>query len=589
MFKSLRFMSAFCQITPFHVIIWGDHNLISNRRGHLKHRCMFVLLRIQKIPEGQNPHEVIEGTSFIFRLPGANRSPTRSPVRSILCKTRREIASSVMAATRRGSWRFSTCEIPQDRRDAGHSHGAQRGDEDGASEARPTARALDAICVGAMVAAPHETERDGDDAARRSQSQSCIFREGARRRPRTQSSSHRPQLPSRAATILALCTMVSLQPLSCAPAEQPGGSMFLTNPANMPRAESCRALSFKPRTPCAPDTIGQEKTLRALTRALPGPRARALAGGKNSHAVVMLDLDKTSLYGNDGNDLPLALQWEDKQHAVVKELYRLIVSPNIRPALQLVREQAQDVTVVIYTRRPQVVHYTSPYRQDPVHLLFNAAWHDGRGQLLLPGHVETAADMMAEYTGVELLQEERRDVEKILERLLGARDAVASELGLRAAPTVVVTGQDKKVEGTATALGLPTEQAVLFDDNPQLASDPKVVTVEPLLSLPPHQRQRVLDFMQLHLPAEQLSPDLVSFLLGASAAECSVRANPASGAIEWNVPVAATPLRLWANPTLRGQAHPQRWGHALHDWSQPHRSLANVWKGSSSFSLCAAA
>ena len=379
--------------------------------------------------------------------------------------------------------------------------------------------------------------------------------------------------------------------------------MFLTNPTNMPRAESCKALSFKPRTTCAPDTIGQDKTQhvsgqtmrRSLTRALPVPRARGLAGGKIPHAVVMLDLDKTSLYGNDGNDLPLALQWEDKHPTVVKDLYKLIVSPNIRPALQLVREQAQDVTVVIYTRRPQVITYSSPYRREAVRLLFAPAWHDSKDQLLLPGHVTTAADMMAEYRGASLLEEEKRDVEKILERLLGARDAVASELGLPTPPTVVVTSHDKKVETTAAALNLPSDQAFLFDDNPQLATNPKVVSVSPLTSLPAHNRQRVLDFMQRHLPAERLSPDLKTFLLGASPAECSLRANPVTNAIEWHVPVASSPLKLWENPALRAapyrgtslirnQAHALSLARPLHDWSQPHRSLANVWKG-----VCAAA
>jgi hypothetical protein len=395
--------------------------------------------------------------------------------------------------------------------------------------------------------------------------------------------------------------------------------MFLTNPPSL-SSSNLKALSFKPRTACAPDTLARDKKPKAFcvfsqvvlnersivgraprsaertmpTRALPGPRARAIASGKVAHAVVMLDLDKTSLYGNDGNDLPLSLQWQDTPHAVVAELYKLLVSPNIRPALEQVHAQADDVTVVIYTRRPQVVHYTSPYRQESVHMLFNPAWHDARGQLLLPGHVETAADMMEEYTGVALLQEERRDVEKILERLLGARDAVASELGLAYTPTIVVTGTAKVVEGTAAALGLPGEHAVLFDDNPELARDAKVVTVEPLTSLPEHQRQRVLDFMQPHLPAEQLSEDLRAFLLGASPAECSVRNNKASGALEWHVPGPATPLKLWGNPALRSElraptreALPQ--GHAIPDWgAQARRARAHEGKGSS-LSLCAAA
>eukprot|EP00290_Baffinella_frigidus_P021353 CAMPEP_0180192822 /NCGR_PEP_ID=MMETSP0987-20121128/2174_1 /TAXON_ID=697907 /ORGANISM="non described non described, Strain CCMP2293" /LENGTH=475 /DNA_ID=CAMNT_0022147453 /DNA_START=57 /DNA_END=1484 /DNA_ORIENTATION=+ len=349
----------------------------------------------------------------------------------------------------------------------------------------------------------------------------------------------------------------------------------------------------------APDALAREKKAQHTrerilqTRALAGttlasPRVRALESGKVPHAVVMLDLDKTSLYGNDGNDLPLSLQWQDKPHSVVEQLYKLLVSPNIRPALNLIHGQAEEVTVTIYTRRPQVVHYTSPHRQEPVRLLFNAAWHQG-GQLLLPGHVKTAADMMREYSGEALLTEERRDVEKILERLLAARDAVASELGLSYTPSVVVTATGKVVEGTAAALGLPGEHAVLFDDNTDLASNAKVVSVEPLNSLPEHQRQRVLAFMQRHLPAEHLTEDLREFLLGAHPAECSVRTNAVTHALEWHVPAPATPLKLWANPGLRPtrNALPQRPCLAL-DWATSTRPRARAGKGSALI-LCAAA
>ena len=42
----------------------------------------------------------------------------------------------------------------------------------------------------------------------------------------------------------------------------------------------------------------------------------------NNKITLMLDLDKTTLYGNDGNDLGVALQWMDKDEVTVGELYR---------------------------------------------------------------------------------------------------------------------------------------------------------------------------------------------------------------------------------------------------------------------------
>jgi hypothetical protein len=38
--------------------------------------------------------------------------------------------------------------------------------------------------------------------------------------------------------------------------------------------------------------------------------------------VFMLDLDKCTLYGNDGNDLGIALQWMDRSYDDVLALYR---------------------------------------------------------------------------------------------------------------------------------------------------------------------------------------------------------------------------------------------------------------------------
>ena len=301
--------------------------------------------------------------------------------------------------------------------------------------------------------------------------------------------------------MLALCTLVSLQIRFCVYGVKlrplDSSSMFLINPARALRSKSA-TLNLKPRTACAPDTIARTRSVLLTQAPRDEPELQSMATGTGAaeerekqitrlrHAVVMLDLDKTAILGNDGNDLPLALCWEGKPREVITQLYQLLLSPNIKPALQQVRSQADQVSVVIYSRRPQVVTYTSPYRQ-PFKLSFNPAWHSEDGQLMIPGNVTSAATMMEQYRGVPLLGDERRDVEKMLERLIAARDAVAAELELRSAPTVVVTDQDKNVEGTAAALGLPTEHAVLFDDDPGLEHLPNVITVEPLTSLPPPQ------------------------------------------------------------------------------------------------------
>ncbi len=44
----------------------------------------------------------------------------------------------------------------------------------------------------------------------------------------------------------------------------------------------------------------------------------------------MVDLDKTSIFGNDGNDFALSLQWMNRPEADIHELYRLLVNPQLK-------------------------------------------------------------------------------------------------------------------------------------------------------------------------------------------------------------------------------------------------------------------
>jgi hypothetical protein len=70
--------------------------------------------------------------------------------------------------------------------------------------------------------------------------------------------------------------------------------------------------------------------------------------------TLMIDLDFTALYGNDGNDLGLALQWMDKDPSVVQELYSKLINPELQTMYQSYVARSREVKVVIYTRRPQV-------------------------------------------------------------------------------------------------------------------------------------------------------------------------------------------------------------------------------------------
>ena len=301
--------------------------------------------------------------------------------------------------------------------------------------------------------------------------------------------------------------------------------------------------------------------------------------------TLMLDLDKTALYGNDGNDLGIALQWMDKDQATVETLYRKLVNPSLRKMHSEYIRQGKDVEVVIYTRRPQILYYRSCVRHNTVPMRYADDMADHEGQLHVPPAMATSDSIFATYSGPELLAEEINDVKKSLDRLLAARNAVAEELGLATPPHVVVTAQAKNVEATARHLQRPIESCLLFDDNAELAAHPRVVLVEALESLPRDRRLDLLAFMEAELPVSSLPSDLVEYLEDARPNERSL-ARTADGSLSWAVPemLPGTPQSCWRTPApeagpVRSLSH-QRLPNGVHILK---RSLLQNGEGSEPF------
>eukprot|EP00288_Rhodomonas_lens_P012605 CAMPEP_0177710820 /NCGR_PEP_ID=MMETSP0484_2-20121128/11534_1 /TAXON_ID=354590 /ORGANISM="Rhodomonas lens, Strain RHODO" /LENGTH=423 /DNA_ID=CAMNT_0019222517 /DNA_START=536 /DNA_END=1807 /DNA_ORIENTATION=- len=295
-----------------------------------------------------------------------------------------------------------------------------------------------------------------------------------------------------------------------------------------------------------------------------GLRLRAQADGLRlrhtpakicKEAVLVLDLDKTSIFGNDGNDFGISLQWMEKPDRAVQDLYKLLISPCVRPALEDLKSRAGKVDVVIYTRRPQVLKYQSCFRDCVVPIHYKSDWHHD-GQLYLPGSIRCSDEVIKTYCGPELLEDEVNDVKKSLERLIAARDALTETLGLDVNPTVVVTATDKCVEDTVKHLDLADGNAFLFDDNTALQYDPKTIVVPPFEALPEARRRELLFFMEEHLPAAELDEELVEYLEGARAEEKAIEWDAARGSYKWRIPVAATPMKPWKLPMLKSDASP---------------------------------
>jgi hypothetical protein len=262
--------------------------------------------------------------------------------------------------------------------------------------------------------------------------------------------------------------------------------------------------------------------------------------------TLMIDLDKTAMYGNDGNDLGMALQWMDKDQSQVKELYTKLVNPNLRQMYDHYVQQGKELDVVIYTRRPQLLHYKSCFRRNTISVRYTSDWHRN-GQVYFPSSTKSSEDIFATYCGPELLEDEQNDVKKSLDRLLAARDAIMHNLGLSTPPPVVVTAQAKDVGTTARYFGVPEDSCLLFDDNVELRNDPYVVIVDPLESLPADRGADLVAFMQQVLPVEELDEDLIMFLEEASPQEVSIKRS-ADGILSWWVHEAKGTISGWRTP-----------------------------------------
>mmetsp|Transcript_7821 Transcript_7821/g.23532 ORF Transcript_7821/g.23532 Transcript_7821/m.23532 type:complete len:429 (+) Transcript_7821:219-1505(+) len=277
---------------------------------------------------------------------------------------------------------------------------------------------------------------------------------------------------------------------------------------------------------------------------------------------IFLDLDKTCLFGNDGNDLGIAMQWMERPLNSVRELYRLLINPSLRGAFQGLLAHGASTKVAIYTMRASLLLYRSNFRGITIPLRYDDSWHLD-GQLVLPPSVRDASEVMTAYNGPPLTSDEQGDLSHSLERLLVARDAVQDALGLDQPPSVVVSAAVKQVPRTAEVLGFPAN-TFLWDDNPRMAGQAGVLVVPPFVALGTRQRQCLAEFLERELPPSTLPEDLLDFMASANPTETvlSFRDGPSGLVPVWNLPAAdGDQSPLWPLPQPLSQtASASSWG-----------------------------
>lgn len=147
----------------------------------------------------------------------------------------------------------------------------------------------------------------------------------------------------------------------------------------------------------------------------------------DSEVIFFLDLDKCAFFGNDANDLGVAMQWMDKSYDELVSLYRLLLNPSLAMTYQILKQTHESVRVVIYTMRADFLFYHSICRPAIVPIHWRPEWHHD-GQVYFPPDLASADQMVdaSRQDGLtELDADDLHGLSKSLERLLVARQVVA--------------------------------------------------------------------------------------------------------------------------------------------------------------------
>jgi hypothetical protein len=273
----------------------------------------------------------------------------------------------------------------------------------------------------------------------------------------------------------------------------------------------------------------------------------ASSRSKRGEGVFLVDLDKCAFFGNDANDLGVAMQWMNKSRKELISLYRLLINPSLQKTFLKFKERYDSVRVVIYTMRSDFLFFHSPCRPILIPINWRPDWyHDG--QIYFPPDVEMDEHDLLRICfqdSLEGLEEaEQLGLFKSLERLLVARQVVGESLDLLAMPDMVITAGQKHVSRTVEQLGLGGVDAFLWDDNPGLEGEARVVSVTPFDGLPRDQHEYLTTFLNRHLPPARLRSDLASFMLSAGPGEGVLREG-ADGNLEYHIPLVAADAADW--------------------------------------------
>ena len=174
--------------------------------------------------------------------------------------------------------------------------------------------------------------------------------------------------------------------------------------------------------------------------------------------TVLLDVDNTSMYGNDCNDIPSCLQI-DERNDIIRSVISTLVNPSMVKAVKGIEQKLGPVRVVLYSAKFNLL-------QD---MGSGTTFNAGSDDLYFPKHTEMKDlplfDSKIKYNKFK--------------RLLLIRDVICEYLGKDSIEIVITTRPGKCVVRTCGMLSPPAnpENAYLFDDRLDLAGQYHVITV----------------------------------------------------------------------------------------------------------------
>uniref|UniRef100_A0A7S4N1V6 Uncharacterized protein n=1 Tax=Guillardia theta TaxID=55529 RepID=A0A7S4N1V6_GUITH len=315
-------------------------------------------------------------------------------------------------------------------------------------------------------------------------------------------------------------------------------------------------------------------------------RTTRVLGPLRSHSGyigILLDLDHTTIYGQDGNDLSIAFQLNGLDFSALCKLYTHLLNPQVKDLLERIRKLGYMFEVALYTRRSHLLSYMSLLRRRVISLKWREDWHFGSSHCLIPSNISSAEEVLETYRGVALMPQEKQDLHMSLNRLLAARTAIKDMLGLEVAPNVILTCQDKDVLAVSRVLGMPEDSTFLWDDNLELRHDPRVVLVEPFDKLHATQRSTLLSFLDATLPAAKLSNETVAFMLSGAQGRSSLTRGE-DGLLRYTIPAAnesfSFPLPRKIDVTASSRRRPRSLSNMARNvargWLKPSRRSADV-------------